>query len=348
MRLGIGEKAKSVIAWAVRERNTEPTVRRLTAAQLSIVAQPLTLERDKHYVQVRLKSLRIVNSRIAWKKYYGCIHTNATLADSRTGEAQFQSISTPSKLAGPDPKHADRILLKDVPVLGPVPYRGGNMTVEIGLFAVQSSDLAEPFLDVLMTMSKAAGVSFVTAAAPFVEPLKKGAERLLGLENHSTLAVGLAHGFSPVETGYYLVTDAPSHLVDGSSLRFDESFRLQFEKNDKLADYPYFVFSIEAETRRADWASIPDLRSAHDSLRALLHDPKTTSAKAEEAYTFFKRLALTSPDLVGADADTLVAEENARLQKAFGQGRAVAGRKKGFDIGPFESLGLYATPSGTA
>lgn len=342
MRLGIGEKAKSVIAWAVRERNTEPTVRRLTEEHLPAVPQPITLERDKHYVQVRLKALRIVNSRIAWKKYYGCIHTNATLADSRTGEAQFQTVSTPAKVAGPDPKHADRILLVDMPVLGPVPYRGGNMTLEIGLFAVQSSDLAEPFLDVLMSMSKAAGVSFVNAAAPFIGPLKKGAERLFGLADHSTLAVGLAHGFSPVVTGYYLVTDAPANLVDMSRIRLDETFRLQFEQSDKLADYPYFVFSIEADARRADWASIPDLRKAHDRLRELLRDPKTTSAKAEEAYTFLKRLALTSPDLIDSDAGALVAEENERLQKAFGHGRAVSGRKKGFDIGPFDGLGLYA------
>jgi hypothetical protein len=348
MPLGIGEKAKSLIAWAVRERNSEPTVRRLTQENLSTLPAPMVLERDKHYVHVRLKSLRIVDSRIAWKKYYGCIHTNTTLADSRNGEAEFQSVSTPAKLAGPDPKHADRILLVDLPVLGPVPYRGGNMTVEIGLFAVQSSDLAEPFLDVLKTMSQVAGVSFVSAAAPFVQPIKKGAERLLGLADHSSLAVGVARGFAPVETGYYLVTDAPADLVDGNRIKLDETFRIQFERNDKLADYPYFVFSIEADTRRANWASIPELRSAHDALRALLRDPKTTSAKAEEAYTFFKRLAQTSPDLIDADADALVTEENDRLQKAFGRGRAVAGRKKGFDIGPFESLGLYPTPSGTA
>jgi hypothetical protein len=245
------------------------------------------------------------------------------------------------KLAGPDPANADRILLVDLPVLGPIPYRGGNITVGLGLFAVQSSDLAEPFLDLLGTISRAAGVSFVDAAKPFIGPLKIGAERLLGMRNQSSLAVGLERGYSAVNTGTFLVTDAPANLVDIRKIKLDDSFRISFAPNDKLAGYPYFVFSIEADTRRADWASIPELRGAHEAIRTLLRNPKTTENKAEEAFAVFKRLAENSPDLIDADAEALVAAKNEKLERAFGRIRAVAGRKKGLDIGSFDKLDLY-------
>jgi hypothetical protein len=317
----------------------------LAKGNIPNLAGALALERDKHYVKIRLNAMRIANTRVAWKKYYGCVHTHTTLADLRTGHAEFHSVSTPAKLAGPDPKNADRILLVDLPVVGPVPYRGGDITLEIGLFAVQSSDLADSFLEVLKTMSKAGGVSFVEAAAPFIQPLKQGAERLFGLQEHSTLITGVARGFPAVQTGSYLVTNAPSALVEPAKLHLDENYRIM-PASHPLNSYAYLVFSIEAGTEREDWAAIPDLRRAHETLQSLLKDKKTTQSKAEEAYAFFRRLAITSPDLIRADADELVRKENAKLQDAFGATRTVAARKRGVDIGSFADLDLYGKQAG--
>ena len=46
----------------------------------------------------------------------------------------------------------------DQRLLGPVPSMGGDLELKVGLFAVKSQDMLQPFLEILEDLSKAAGV----------------------------------------------------------------------------------------------------------------------------------------------------------------------------------------------
>jgi hypothetical protein len=152
------------------------------------------LQAEGAYVSIFLRSVRIVNVRKGWNKFYPVVHSYISLPHLSGKVAEFQAVTSPSHLAELDADHLDRVINLNHRLLGPVPYRGGDLTCEIGLFSVKSSDLAKPFLGVLETMASVAGVSYAALAQPFIAPLKKGVELLTGFghklfraENRSVL-----------------------------------------------------------------------------------------------------------------------------------------------------------------
>ena len=124
-------------------------------------------------------------------------------------KAEFNVITTPAFLENIDAAHIDRVIQLDQRLLGPIPYRGGQLALEIGLFSIKSVDLAAPYLEVLEAMSKQAGVAFINAALPFAGPLKTGINLLVGGGDNSPLEIGLAASAWNPETGYFVGHASP-------------------------------------------------------------------------------------------------------------------------------------------
>jgi hypothetical protein len=59
-------------------------------------------------------------------------------------------------------------------------WRGGNLNVELGLFAVKSGNLLTPIVDFLSEISNAAGISFIGQAKPFLPLISKGMDLIAG------------------------------------------------------------------------------------------------------------------------------------------------------------------------
>jgi hypothetical protein len=266
------------------------------------------------YLSITLRSARIVDSRRGWTKFYPVVHSYASIPH-RTGElAEFQVVNSPSKLSELDSSHLDRIINLNHRLLGPTPYRGGDLKIEIGLFSVKSSDLAKPFLGVLETMATAAGVSFLSVAKPFVDPLKKGLELLFGSSDLS-LEIGLSTSAAKPETGYFFVMRAERGAVKSSDLKVAADFRLVDRSDKAVGKYPYLVFSVEASNSRDDFFMIPDIAEVYSELQEA--GRKGKKAEAEEIFTTFKRTALTSPDLLAKHAQKLVQETADELALAL-------------------------------
>jgi hypothetical protein len=104
------------------------------------------------------------------------INSRATFLHEAQGSVEHQTLLAPPELKELDPAHLDRIVSIDKVLLGPFPYRG-QLGVTVALFSVKSADLAGPYLDLLTSLADTAGVSFLAAAKPYIEPLRKGADR---------------------------------------------------------------------------------------------------------------------------------------------------------------------------
>ena len=148
------------------------------------------VEKDKDYVTITVKSFRITEVRRWTTKFYGCVQSRSHYFHADKGLIEYQAICVPTKLKELDPSNLDAVIQIDKPILGPVPYIGG-LSLELGLFSVKGTDLAGPYIDLLSSLSQEAGVGFLTAALPFVEPLRKGADLLFGNSNQSELEIGL-------------------------------------------------------------------------------------------------------------------------------------------------------------
>ena len=232
-----------------RKRADDWTYFELAGNQVPTGIEHESIEPDTAYVTLTLRSLRIVDVRKGLKRFYGTVHSWASVSHRDQGRAEFQVLTTPSELKDADSTHLDRVISMERPLLGPTPYRGGGLDLELGLFSVVSADLAGPFLNVLESMSKAAGVTFVSTALPFVGPLTEGIALLIGSSGESILEIGIAKQWEPT-TGYYAIIRVPRGTLQESAVRVGDDQRLVNEHGDAIADYPYVVFSIEA-TRAA-------------------------------------------------------------------------------------------------
>lgn len=262
-------------------------------------------EPESGYLGVWLTSFRIRDVRKGLKKFYGTVHSFINLPVLDGKKADFQVVTTPGNLQSVDAKNIDRIIVLNQRLLGPIPYRGGDLTVEVGLFSVKEADLAGPFLSVLESMSKVAGVSFVSAALPFAGPIRDGINLLAGAGDDSILEIGMSQVYQPVESGYFVIMRAKQGQVDPAKFRIDNGHQLVDDQSGQsIGGFPYLVFRIDLSPRRDAWFMVPELATAHEALREAIRQGQRTHI--DETFAVFKRTALTCPDLLLADAQQLV------------------------------------------
>ena len=266
---------------------------------------PSELVAEQMYVSVALRSLRVVDVRKGISKFYGTVHSYIGLPHLSGQEAVFQTVTTPNDLRDADASRIDRIIQLDRPLLRDVPYRGGSLDMEMGLFSVKSADLVAPFVSVLEKMAEVAGVSYVSAAMPFVEPLKLGIGLLTGSSDESILEIGISWAPNPPRTGWYFVMRAPKGAVDPANGLVDKNdFRLLLKGGGSLSQYPYMLFRLSSSIRKDDWFMIPDLVQPYEDLRKAVREGKADPVR--QALGAFTRTVLTCQDLLRNDARRVV------------------------------------------
>jgi hypothetical protein len=282
-------------------------------------------------------SMRIVDVRKGLSKFYGTVHSFISIPH-RGGTARFHSLTTPVDLKDIDADHIDRVIQIERPLLGPIPYRGGPVEIEVGLFSIKSADLAGPFLSVLQKMSEVAGVSYIKTALPFVEPIKEGVSLLLGGNAASVLEIGLSRSYSDIRTGFVIVMRAPKGKIDTSDLRMDGSdYRLTDSNGSVFGQYPYMVLQIVAEQKRDAWFNIPELSEPYKGLQDAVK--KSNLEAVKQSLVIFKRAALTCDDLIAADS-TRLADEVEKQVASIMQATLVA-RKEEQTLTDLQHVPLY-------
>jgi hypothetical protein len=191
-------------------------------------------------------------------------------------------------------------------LLNNVPYRGGRIKAQMGLFAVKTDNLVDKFLALLGELSDAAGVDYVKQALPFVGPITKGVDLILGIPGQSTIVVGLNQFLDPIQ-GHYVVTNIKENdrnKLNLSDLHLDKNYRLRKKNGRLLEDIAYFVFTIEESENRYTWYDIPDLGTAYANLHLSIKSGTPKSIK--EAYDILVKAVLSSPDLLIKNARAIV------------------------------------------
>jgi hypothetical protein len=289
---------------------------------------------DTSYVSVFLRSMRVTRIRRGTNKFYGAVHSYITLPHLSGDIARFHVFTAPNDLKNIDAAHLDRFLSLNQRLLGPVPYRGGDLDIEAGLFSIKSVDFVSPFLNVVESVASAAGVAFVQVAAPFVNPLLQAVNLLAGAQGDSILEIGLGRVFNAPQTGYYLIMQSPKGTVQPANVRVDKDYQLVTNDGAPIDDYPYMLLCIEAKPQRDDWFMIPQLSAAYEDLK--LVSAKGWAQVIKDAEAAFSRTAFLSPDLIQSDAERIIKlvkgeVDHVTLQTAFG----------GITLPDFKDLPLY-------
>ncbi len=269
---------------------------------------------DECYVELYVESLRLEKARKFATTFNGVVYTFQTLARLGTASADLAAISKPDKLAKLDPKSLGNVITVSRQLMGAVPWRGGTLHLELGLFAVKSGNLLSPVLDFVTQVSTTAGVSFIGAVTPFVPLLTKGMDLIAGQVNDVALEVAFDADLDLNTSGTYAIIAIPKTQIDTTKISIDPSDR-KLLLNGSPVEYGYCVFSIRRTTQKADFGEIPELKDKYAALAGAI---KSNNLQvATDALTAFRLAALTSPDLIPADADQLIAKATAQVDKAF-------------------------------
>jgi hypothetical protein len=308
----------SVKTWwdrALRKRASTWTFQALYPDQTPDGITRKQVRADAGYLHIVLHSMRVLYVRKGLTKFFGTVHSFISLLHRSGQDAAFHMVTTPGRLKDIDAANVDRVIVLNQRLLGPIPYRGGDVNIELGLFSIKSTDLAAPFLDVLENLASAAGVSYVSMALPFVEPLKHGMDQLIGAAKDSTLEIGLSTNLSKLETGYYIVMRAAKGEVDPTKLKVAKDYQLQYDGRP-VSEYPYMVFSIDVSSQRDDWYRIPELVRSYGDLNASVQSGDLKEVK--DSFAAFRRAALTSPDLLIGDAKAIIAKVDSEVETVLG------------------------------
>jgi hypothetical protein len=305
--------------------------------QSGVAKKSTKIEKDLDYFTVKVRSSRIVDIRRWTSTFYGSIQSRVYYLHADRGLVEFQRVIVPDNMRELDPNNIDRLIQVDKPVIGPVPYIG-EISLELGLFSVKGSDLAAPYIDLLTSLADKSGVAAVSAALPYVEPLRKGADLLFGNDRQSALEIGIDQSWSDLRTGTWVAMRASRGSVQAGDLRIaPEDSAITLKDGKAFRKYPYIVFSIEASRRRDDWMTIPELKSAWDAVAKAARKGETD--EAEQLLRQFSLIARWSPDLVPEDAARLSKKGEDQLRLV--QPNPMVARPPSEQFPAFADLDLY-------
>jgi hypothetical protein len=272
------------------------------------------LEPERCYVSAYLSSLHLAHSRVGTRRLFASVSSVFTVASRSLGPAEFMAVTTPSVLRDADADNLDRVVTLDKPLLGPVPYRGGDIGAEIGLFAVPAADLLQPYLNLIEEVTTFVGVRHLTPSSDLLRTAKNGLDLLFGAGDDPTLEVGFSGTLNRPAAGHYCVVRAPRDHPGLAGLRVAPDNRL-LNGDGAAVTEPYLVFQLRASATRADWASVPDIRARYDELSTAARIGDV--GEAQRVLESFRRAAVFSPDLLAADGVRLWNLVRAELALAF-------------------------------
>jgi hypothetical protein len=261
------------------------------------------VQAESAYVSLYLETMRLSVVRDRGQKYYGSVSsTCGVLGDS--GRTELVAVAAPSALRAVDPWHLDRVITATVPLISAIPYRGGGLDLEIGLFALPGQYLLGPYLDFLTDVAGVASaflpLTGALAAAALLPSVHKALDHVFGAAAGATLDVGLLRTWEPPVTGYYAAVRGTTGPPGG--FRVGPSGKLLGPDGTEVRD-PHLVLRLEARSRRDNWREIPEVSAAHQTLKTAVDSGDLPAANW--ALERFRRIAKASPGLLPGDAERL-------------------------------------------
>lgn len=264
------------------------------------------VEPESAYLYLSVEAMRISAVRIRGRAFHGSV-TSTCGIQTGSGQAELVTVAAPSALRGLDPKHLDRVITGKMPLISAVPYLGGGLDTEIGLFAVPEQYLLGPYLDFLGDVAAVTSaflpVPGAVAAAALLPAVRRGLDQLFGAETGATIELGVLRSLDPPVTGYCAAVRGVSEPSGG--FRVGAAGRL-LDHDGAEVHAPYLVLRLDARTQCDTWRDIPEVRAAYHDLNTAVRHGEIPSAKS--ALERFRRMAVSSTGLLPQDAVRLHAK----------------------------------------
>jgi hypothetical protein len=281
------------------------------------------LRSNESYVSIFVRAIHLKNVRVSATRYHGLVASSCRLLTG-SGYTEIPNNVSPGTLRSIDASRYDRVITGNIRLLGPRPYRGGDLSIDLALLSVPEENLAAPFLDLLTELSRVAGVAFLGPAAPFVAPMTKGLQLLADPTNgRASIEIGLSTTWEQPSAGDYIIGRTPKRNI--TNLRVGEGYAVSLPDGSPLTE-PHIVFSITSADRRDDWEQIPEVLSAWDDIRAAVISGDV--ARARSGLDYMRRVIMMGSDLLPKDASRLISVATETVTRAMPDTPTGAGKPR--------------------
>ena len=317
-----------------RTPNRQMAWGRIPANHLVGAKAPTPFTSNDDYVVVKLASMFLKNSRVLWLKLSPLVHATVTMPGRTTPHSETAVIG-PATFGDLSAAPTDRSVVLNQRLSGPAVWRGGDLNVAAGLFAVPKDEAATSLLN---TVGQLAGLAIpgVGQGVAIAQIVKSGVEGLIGLNGTKpVLAVKDALGDQQaaakgVEAGPAVLAGigAPQSDVDFERLWVREGRLWEGNSANALTVYErhdHLLVMIERGAPRQDWRGLPTLtphETAFDTImRATDLAKEAAEAKLNTAFASFdadltNEGNLTDPDKTRIRGE-VIAELQSRLNRKF-------------------------------
>lgn len=253
-------------------------------------ASGIDIGADEGYFIIRLSEVFLARNRTLWRKFYPVVH-----AWGATEKGQEHGLAAPIQLQQVSDAGLDRVATVNTRLIGPTPYRGGDVSVVAGLYAVPGDDAAQALVATVSALTALAGSA--VPAGTIAKVVTNGVDKLLGLDK-TTLRLGVCDTFypgNPLRAGFHVGLGAELGQVDFSRLWLRDGHLVKGP--DPLAakpyqDHDYVVVEVERREVRDDWPGLPGMTELQEQLEGIMKLPQATVAFKRE------KLAAVWPDVV--------------------------------------------------
>jgi hypothetical protein len=301
---------------------------RLPAGHIIGSKMPAPFAANDDYVSIKLGSMFLKDSRVLWLKLSPLAHATVTLA-GRTGPRSETAVIGPAQFGDLATAPADRSVVVNQRLAGPAVWRGGDLAVAAGLFAVPKDESAAALLDTLGQLA-ALAIPGLNPGLALAGVVKSGVEGLIGLKGTKPV-LGVKDSLGDPSTASAGTEAAPCTLagiaaaagdVDFSRLWVREGRLWEGRSADALVPYErhdHFIVTVERGPARQDWRGLPTL-APHEAafdvvLRATGMTKDAVAARLNEAFLPFDADLGAEADLTDPDKARIRSEVIAELQK---------------------------------
>lgn len=317
-----------------RTPNRQMAWGRVPAKQVVGTRAPTPFAANNDYVVVRLASMFLKNSRVLWLKLSPLAHATVTLA-GRVAPRSEAAVIGPAQFGDLATAPADRSVVLNQRLAGPAVWRGGDLGVAAGLFAVPKDEAAAQLLDTLGQLA-GLGVPGLAQGLQIAAIVKTGVEGLIGLKGTKpVLAVKDALGDSA--TAPSGTEAAPCVLVGVAAPAAEVDFGRLWMREGRLwggtsakalspyEDNDHILVSIERGPPRQDWRGLPALQPHEAAFDGVLRTADIDRASAETqlngVFAHFDSDLGAEDQLTDPDKDRIrgevIAELRSRLDRKY-------------------------------
>ena len=265
------------------------------------------IRRDRMYFTVRLNEMYLAENRQWWAVYDPLV---VIVIGFNHGGARVTvpAIIGPDLIKRQSPEDQPRfgVVLRNIRVTGPHPYRGGDIDVSLALYRLQRTDHARSLLNIVDGIaSSIGGPGEMATALRFGGALLDGVQALLGLQNTEYLAgqrISVAtSAVDPLTEQYCALIAPPTPPSGGLHVRASQ---LAAASGAPYRESDFVLWSITGQEQRGDENLLPFYPLKVQAMAAVF-DGEDGIRRAKANLLAAYQQMRTSPDVTAAEAGQL-------------------------------------------